>query len=333
MKRLLLLAVLLLAAVSLFGAEKSDVLIAPNGTVFSVASEPSEDGFTSSLALTIQAGEKSSRSVVPDSVDNGINSHPVLAYDADSDTLFVFWQRVSKDTASDLLIASYQKDVWDPATVIDSKQVVRYSLSVGITRSVRSQLRDGSTETIPALVLHAAWWEEGADGKDQGAHYAVMGLRGGAVVDPDVHDMSEYQRDATSDEKINKDFLRQVAILDGPTPDAVDVLYADPRTKSFYRTTLRPILDGRLHIPVGSRPGSKLGGPHGLSIDWSGQSGAMSSRDGGTIIFYNIGAEKVTYIQVSDGKWSDAQQVVLSSKVTADAAISALAKKLAAATQ
>jgi hypothetical protein len=330
MKKLLLVAVVLLFAAAAFGAENDhDTLIAPDGTVFNITGEPSEDGYTSSLGLTVQSGGKSSYSLVPDSID-GLNSHPVLAYDADSKTLFLFWQRVNNDASSDLLIASYQKDAWEPATIIDSKRVARFSLNVGITRSVRQKDRDGNVDTVPALVLHVAWWEEGG-ASGQGAHYAVMGLRGGAVVDPDVHDMSEFQRDDASDAKINQNFLRQVAILSGPTPDAVDVLYADPHSKSFYRTTLRPIVEGRLHIPVGARPG-KLGGPHALDVDWSGRSGAISSPDGNTVIFYNVGVENVTYLQVSDSKWSDPLHVALSAKVTADAVVNALNKMVAATT-
>ena len=53
-----------------------------NGTVYSIASEPSQNGVTAALALTVVSGGKTTHSVLPESVDNGMNGHPTLAYDA-----------------------------------------------------------------------------------------------------------------------------------------------------------------------------------------------------------------------------------------------------------
>jgi len=335
MKRLLLIvAVMLFAAAAFADVADRDVLITADGTVYSIISEPSENGQDASLALTVQADGKTTRSVVPDSVANGVNARPTLAYDAESKTLFVVWMRMPNATSSELLIAGYQNDKWRPAVAIDYKRALRYNLSVGITRRVQQLQRDGTIEDGAALVLHAAWWEQG--GENEGPRYAVMGLGGGTVSEPDIHDMTEFIADgdakAELDETFNHDFLRHVAVLEGPTPNAVDVVFADPHTRNFYRATLKPIADVRIHIPVGARPGGtpKLGGPKSLSIDWSGRTSTISSHDGKTLIFCNAGADKVSYVKFHDGEWSAAKQVALSDKVTAEMALAALARMAAA---
>jgi hypothetical protein len=337
MKRLLLtLAVMLFAGAAFAAAPDRDVLITKAGTVFSIVSEASQDGLNTSLALTIESGDKITHSVLPESVDNGVNSRPTLAYDVESDTLFVVWMRMPNDATSELLVAAYHDDQWQPALIIDGKRPAQlYNLNVGITHHVQQVQRDDAIIDVPALILHAVWWEAGA-GRD-GARYAVMGVKNGAISEADVHDMSEFlgSRDTSVEEPKtghNGDFLRHVALLSGPTPDAVDVLFGDQKTNSFYRTTLRPIAHVRIRIPVGARPGTPIAGPKkALGVDWTGRTSTLVSPDGNTIIFVNATDKKLSYVKYAGGDWSSVQQVTLSQRVTAEAAIGALAKMLAAA--
>src|SRR5204862_3434248 len=156
----------------------------------------------------------------------------------------------------------------------------------------------------------------------------------GAVSEPDIHDMSEFVTQDSdvvlADDKVSHSFYRHVAILDGPTPNAVDVLFSDPHTNSFYRATMRPIADVRIRIPVGSHPGPRLGGPHSLNVDWTGRAGTITSRDGNTIIFCNSDGTTLHYVKLSGGKWSALQSVALTDQVTAEAAMAALGKMVAA---
>ena len=334
MKRLVLIVALVLLATAAFAdALDRDMLITADGTVYSVVSEPAENGVNASLALTVQtSGGETIHSVLPDSVDNGINGRPTLAYDEESKTLFVMWMRLPNATSSELLVAAYQKETWQSAISIDYKQAVRYNFSVGITRRVRQVQRDGAFADGPALILHAAWWEQGSG--SEGPRYAVVGLGGGTVSQPDIHDLTDFvARDDTPvvvvEGTFNRDFLRHVAILNGPTPDAVDVLFADPRTNNFYRATLRPIADARVRIPVGAAPTPRLGGPKANSADWSGRTTTITSHDGKTIILASIGEEKVSYVKLHDGEWSAVQQINLTGSVTAEAAMGALARMAA----
>lgn len=334
MKRLLLFVAFVLLATSGFAATVDrDVLITRDGTVYSIISEPAETGPNAVLALSVQTPDgESQHSVVPDSINNGVNARPTLAYDEDSKTLIVMWMRLPNASSSELLVAAYQDATWQSAQSIDYKQGVRYNLSVGITRRVSQIQRDGSFEDGPALILHAAWWEEGNG--NAGPRYAVVSVGKGIISAPDIHDLTEFvARDETTvvvDAKFNHDILRHVAVLQGPTPDAVDVLFGDTRTNSFYKTTLRPIADGRLHIPVGVGPKPKLGGPKAFSADWSGRTGTISSPDGTTLILSNTTEEKVSYVKFSNGEWSAVKQIKLTGKVTAEDAMAALTRMAAA---
>jgi hypothetical protein len=336
MKRLLLtLAVMLFAGAAFAAVADRDVLITNGGTVFSIVSEPSQNGLNASLALTIESGDTITHSVLPESIDNGINTRPTLAYDVESDTLFVVWMRMPNEATSELMVAAYHDGKWQPALLIDGKRPAQlYNLNVGITHHVQQIQRDDEIVDAAALVLHAAWWESGAG--REGARYAVMGVQKGTISEADVHDMSEFlgARNTTEQSAPNpdRDFMRHVALLAGPTPDAVDVLFGDQGTHSFYRTTLRPIANVRIRIPVGARPGAPIAGPKkALGVDWTGRISTLVSSDGKTIVFANATDEKLTYVKYSDGNWSPVQQVTLTKRVTAEAAIAALAKMLAAA--
>src|SRR5437867_13242666 len=102
-----------------------------------------------------------------------------------------------------------------------------------------------------------------------------MPLSPSYISDPDVHDMTEFVN-AVGSTPVTHDFMRHVALIDGPSPDAVDVIYSDSRSSSFYRTTLKPIADLRIHIPAGVRGGPKLGAPHQLGFDWSGRTSTIT---------------------------------------------------------
>lgn len=338
MKRILLfVAVLLFATAAFAGGVDRDVLITADGDVYSISAESIEKSENTKLVLSVQRDGETTRSVVPESIDNGVNVRPTLAYDAESKTLLVVWMHMPDATSSELLVASYSNNEWRPAMAIDSKRAQRFNLSVGITHRLQTAVRDGSFEDRPALVLHAAWWEK--DGAVEGARYAVMGIAGGRVYEPEIHDMSTFvaSGDAKAnvdDKQFNTDFLRHVAVLPGPAANAVDVVFAEPKTQSFYRATLVPRLEVRIHIPVGARPGAppKLGGPKAFSADWSGRTGTITSADGKTVIFTSETADKLTYITLHNGEWSAIKQFSLKD-ISAESAMAALAKLAATATE
>ena len=342
MKRFVLpLLLVLLATAASAGVIDRDVLVTSDGTVYSIVSEPigdSGDGATSSqLALSVQKGASVTRAVVPETLNSGMNWRPALAYDADSKTLLLVWLRMPNAMSSEILVASYQNGKWDPAVSIDSKPyLIRYNLSVGITRRVSQLQKDGSYADVPVLLLHAAWWEQSGEG--EAARYALLNVEKGAVSSIELHDLREFidTPSATAGPDLNADhqMLRHVAVLDGPEPTSVDVLFANARTSTFHRVTLKPIADARVRIPVGHGPGGgSLHFPAAKSLPagWGGRTSTITSRDGNTLIFCNTVADHVSYLSYSNTAhaWSGVKDITLSDAVTADVAVSALARMIA----
>src|SRR5258707_295444 len=125
MKRLpVTLAILLLSASAFAQVADRDVLVTPEGTVYTVEQQtPSESSgvaATSILELSIQNGSSEAKHVlVPESLSAGFHSDGTLAYDASSKTLFVLWTHMPNAMSSELLLASYREGKWQPAVSID----------------------------------------------------------------------------------------------------------------------------------------------------------------------------------------------------------------------
>ena len=114
MKRLLLSFALALVAAAAFGAAADrDVLVTPDGTVYTVEQgiPSSSSGVAASniLELSVQNGSEAAQyTLVPESVLAGYHFGGTLAYDADSKTLFVLWTHTKSGMSSELLLASYR---------------------------------------------------------------------------------------------------------------------------------------------------------------------------------------------------------------------------------
>ena len=67
-----------------------------------------------------------------------------------------------------------------------------------------------------------------------------------------------------------------------------------------------------------------------LPTKWSGRTSTVTSRDGNTIAFCNTISDRVSYLTYNNASrsWSDVKEIALTDTVTADVAISALARML-----
>ena len=314
-----------------------DVLLTPNGTVYTVESVAAEGNTSSSLALTIDDGSSSLRQIVPESVDAGYNFNPAITYDSESDTLFVVWLRMPNIMSSEILLASYHNGVWQPAISIDDKSFrLRYNLRVAVRRRVAEPQSDGSLHDIPALVIHTVWWEQSGDGEL--ARHALVAIDKGVVSNIELHDLGEFLPPSTDttpivpDAAFNRELLKHPAIIDTTSADSVDVVFGDLRTNSLSRVTLRPIAETRIHVPIGHSGGDGGGGhlgiPLAFSADWSGRVSATISHDNTALLLYNISQSAVNFLLYSDGKWSVSKTVPLNDRLSADGAIAALARML-----
>lgn len=337
MKRLVLLALLFLVSTAASaGMIDRDVLVTGDGTVYSIVSDPAIGGLGSQLVLSVQEGTSVRHAIVPETINTGANWLPTLAFDADSSTLFLVWLHSPNAMSSEIMVSSFRAGRWDAAVSIDSKPyLIRYNLSVGITRRVSQLQKDGTYADVPALLVHAVWWEQSGDGES--ARYALLNVEKGSVRSIEIHDLREFietsSPTAVPEHNADRQFIRHVAVLDGPDASSVDVLFANAATTTFHRVTLKPVADARVRIPVGHGPGggSHFPAPRSLATGWAGRTTTVTSRDGNTIVFCNTMAGRVNYLSYSNSShsWSSVKEISLTDTVTADVAIAALARMIA----
>lgn len=334
MKRLLLIVAFVLLPAALFAQTSTDrdILLTPDGTLYtidSIASDNAQSGDVNrSLRLTVQQGSKSSTTEIPESINTGINWRPALAYDIDSKTLFVFWLRMPNSFSSELLLATIQNGKWQPAVSIDNQQYhLRYNLRIGITRHVSTIQTDGTYADSAALLVHAVWWEQNSSG--DAARYALMTIDKGSVTSFEIHDLSEFASQPDKPFDVGTDFnpevLKHPAIIEGT--DSVDVVFGDLNTRSLNRVTLKPVADGKIHIPIGHHGGTPFGPPQAFAADWNNRISLITSPvDDTKMAFYTSTKDGVSYVTLSNGAWSNVKTIATGSAVTADGAVNALSR-------
>jgi hypothetical protein len=332
MKRLLFVVVLL-AAPALF-AETSDrsVLLAPNGTLYTIESQrnaapTSEMQSTRFLSLTIQNGVNVIHTNVPASLTGGNNWQPELAFDDASATLFVFWLRSQNSVlgTNELLFCTFQNGKWNAASSVeDIPYHFRFNLRIGVTRSV--QLTDpdtGAVRQVPGLSVHAVWWDESSSA--QVARYAMLSIDRGVVTDVYRRDLLDFVNSANL-RQFDLDFdsqeiLRHSIVFESPEHDTVDVVFGDLQSNTVHRLTLRPVLQSRVRIPIGVRDTSYPGPKHQIAADTS-LSGISTPPD--RLVYYYKTGDAVKYLLFQDGAWSEAKSIAVTADVSAETAVAAL---------
>ncbi|HEX7678249.1 MAG TPA: hypothetical protein VF713_09005 [Thermoanaerobaculia bacterium] len=341
MKRLLVSFALVLTAATAFGqAADRDVAVTPDGTVYTVeaATPPADSSMVAmqTLALTIQNGNDVSHLYVPDSMTSGYHFGGALAYDSDSNTLFVLWIHSDDGYSTELLLTSFHGGKWEPAVSIDNDPYRRRSnLRLGITRRVSQLQTDGSYADVPALLLHAVWWEEA--GKSEAARYALLTTEKGALSSIEIHSLEEFIAPADEaynavDSTFNKEILRHPAIVSPPMQSSVDVVFGDNKSNSIHSVTLRPIADARVHIPVGIGGGNggpkprSLSAPPTFSADWKGPITVIERAD--RLVFANASETSLNYITYANGAWTSVKSIAIDARFPAEAALAAIDKML-----
>jgi hypothetical protein len=315
-----------------------DMLVTPAGTVYTIEqqtpSASSSVDATNVLALSIQNGSETQHMFVPESLSAGYHSSAALAYDTDSKTLFVLWIHMPNGMSSELLLASYHDGKWQRAVSIDDQRYnIRRNLRLGITRRVSQLQKDGTYADVPALLLHAVWWQETGNGDE--ARYAMMPIDNGGVSEAsiDVHSLEEFVGDNetvnTVDSSFNPEILRHPAIVSSPMQTAVDVVFGDAKRNSIHTVTLHPTAQTRIHIPVGiggngGRPAPFILAPQSFHADWKGPVTVLAHSD--RLVFANATDKALSYITYSNGSWSDVKSIALDSKFPAEAALAAVDK-------
>ena len=338
MKRLLLVLALAVLPTTIFAdAIDRDVLLTPEGTLFTVESALNDGSAPSNvkflLKLNIQGTNAQAQTInVPDSLTAGMHTHPALAWDSDSKTLFVFWLKMANPTSSELLLASYRDGVWQPAVSVGNST---FHLVSNLQIRTMHRIAD-----VPLLV-HAVWWEDTGD--TESARYGLFVIERGAVSTMYLDDLSNllyidasgnptvqlppmYQVDAN----FNREILRHPSLIDTGAADSIDVEFGDVKTNTFNRATLKPIIQGRIHIPIGHMPGPRAVAPKSFISPWTGPVDTIVSGRDGSMLLYNTTKDAVNYLvySSSNASWSSVKSIALSDKLSADAAIAALSRMM-----
>jgi hypothetical protein len=310
--------------------------VTPEGTLFTVESvlndgtAPADVKFL--LRVTIQPTNGQAQTLsVPDSLTAGMHTHPALAWDSESQTLFVFWLKMPNPTSSELLLSSYRGGAWQPAVSVGNST---YHLVSNL------QIRTSHRIADQPLLVHAVWWEDTGD--TESAHYGLFVIEKGAVstiylddlsnllyIDPNGNPTVQLPATYPVDANFNREILRHPSLIDTGASDSIDVLFGDVKTNSFNRVTLKPIIQGRIHIPIGHAPGPRTVAPKSFISPWTGPIDTIVSGRDGSMLLYNTTKDAVNYLVYSaGGTWSSVKSIPLSDKLSADAAIAALSRMM-----
>lgn len=325
MKRLLIVAALVVAPALFAQSSDRTILLAPNGTMYTAESKLNADS-TRYVGLTIQNGTNVIHTSVPATVNNGTNWQPELAFDDASSTLFVFWLR-SQSTVlgtNELLFCTFQNGKWNDASAIDDVPYhFRYNLRIGVTRTVQMTDDSGNPKQVPGLTVHAAWWDDSAEG--EAARYAMLTVDKGVVTDVYRRNLVDfvnnaYVRQFDLDEK-TKELLRHPVVFESQDHDTVDVVFGDMQTNVIHRLTLKPVLQTRVRIPIGLHDTTYPTPHHNIVGDT--QVSAISTPPDRLVFYYRRGGE-VRYLTFQNGAWSDEKSIAITSEVSAESAVAAL---------
>lgn len=337
MKRLLVVLALAIFPTTLLAQASADrdVLLTPEGTLYTIESTLNDGAAPADvqrfLRLTIQrVNAKAQTLTVPDTLTAGAHSHAALAFDSSSGTLFVFWLKMTNFASSELLLTSYRDGVWQPAVSVGS-----HTWRVESNLRIRTSHRTGDDP----LLVHAVWWEDSGD--VEAPRYGLFVIEKGVVSTIYLEDLSNFlyvdengqpnlQRPTAFpvDANFNREILRHPTLLDNGTSDSIDVLFGDVKTNSFNRVTLKPVIQGRIHIPIGFHPGPRAVAPKSFTQPWTGSIDTLISTRDGSMLIYNATKDAVDYIVYSGGSWSSVKSVALSDKLSADAAVAALSRMM-----
>ena len=339
MKKLAVFLALLILPVIATANEDREILLTPDGTLYTVERAWSRDypfvaaQSNSFLLLNERRGDQYVRYIVPGTLADGIHTNPTLAYDAESKTVFLFWQYSHSLMHSELYFSAFSDGNWTPELTFGSARNARSNLRIAVTRKVTV---DGPTGqyVLPEINVHAVWWEYNTATGKQSAQYALVGIEKGQVIPPTetyaLSSFGELSPKAEAEPGFNADILKHPALFVTPGQDAVEIIFGNTETNAFRRVTVRPLkpgLDARIRIPVGVKDQPLTGSPRFRNTSSDDRIAAMTGESD-RVVFYLRDNAAVHYVMYKNGTWAAPQAISLDSQVTSDAAVSAIRRML-----
>lgn len=333
MRKLIVVAALLFVPL-LATAQQPDALLTPDGTLYTVQFERSEEHpdvvteASAYLKLTARRGDEVTSEIIPATLERGGNHNPTIAFDAESGLLFVFWIQSQGMLSNQLMFTSRSADgVWAPATTFgDGFYDYRKNLRVAVTR----KFRDEDENLRAGLSVHLAWWELNTTTGKHSAKYAMASIRGGEIADFTPLDLSEFVQPVVEpgfqemQAPANRDVLSQPVLFPTPIQDSVVLLFGDIETGTMTQVRITPrkiIGNGRLRVPGGRREGTyrapAMDVPSNLRVE-----GVYA--DTGRIALYAVDHGKLRYVMMNGQTWSDQFSISLDENLSGSAAVDAL---------
>jgi hypothetical protein len=339
-KLLLVVLTLCLYPITLAATPRDrDMLLTPTGTVYSVETVENLNVTGNSplryLALTLQSGDERQVIPVPETLKGGDHTRPALAYDSDAETLFVFWQKAPSPMATELLFCSYHNGEWSAPTSISGTAAFRFrsNLRVAVTHKFEQiDEKTGEATVVPGVTVHAVWWED--SGLSQSARYAMLSIEKGIVASVAVRDLSDFiavgPADLRAPNPALSSLLRHPSVQELPSRQQVEVVFGDSISNRIHRATLKPVTDGRVRIPIGVRDTSHSGPRNRVGFESNSARVSILTGADETLAFYAESDDALHYVVYANGDWSSEKSVTLSERISAEAAVEALRKMLAA---
>lgn len=332
MKKLLLLLCLVCLPV-LAAAQSREALLTPDGTLFTIDTHVNEPGSLSAahLVLRVQRGSEVVPEIVPATLEEGAHMQPAIAYDADAQMLFVFWLRYTGLTGSQLMFACRDANgTWGNAQVFGERFNPRDNLRVTVTRKVT----DADGHVSAGVSVHLVWWEFDTDDGSESARYAMIPIENGKIVgEPQRLALDSFVDASSHDvapEAVDTAVLKQPLLFSSPTQDSVLVVFGELGMNRLHQVRIKPvktvISDGRLRVPVGREEGNGVGAPHFASASNARVEGLYGNSD--RIALYTRGTDRLDYVIMKDGAWSETRAITLDSEITSGAAVDALRRLL-----
>jgi hypothetical protein len=338
-KAVLLLALLLVPVLATAQAER-ELLLTPDGTMFSVERATShadvEAAAMSYLVLSIRRDGPPVREVIPVTLSAGSHMNPALAYDAESEMLFMFWERAQSLVSRELLLATRNREgKWSEAVAFGSGgNVYRTNLRIAVTRKVDVVPANDDPFVMAGVSVHAVWWEQNRIDQNEQAQYAIFSIYDGDIR-YEQHSLASLlttleKRDPQPvPEGFDPEVLRHPAVFSAATSDSVDVIFGDMQTNGFHRIGIRPgkrYSDARVHIPLG-RKETNFPSPAFGAASNSVRIGTING-DPDRIAFYTRAQDAVRYVTYKDDHWSAMQSIALDEQVSGEAAVDAIRRLL-----
>ena len=331
MKRLLVLLGLIALPLFAAAAESPEVLLTSAGDLFSIASEAPAEGSTSQatlhLVLTERRDDQLIREIVPATMERGKHTNPLLGYDGDSGTLFVFWiQHLGAIYNQLFFVTRDSAGHWSEPTEFGNPYNYRENLRVAVTRKVTGE---NGVDSSAGLSIHATWWEFDSRTGRESAQYHMLSIENGSVVDVGELDLSQFvDHNNAGYAEIDRTVLKYPMFVTSSRQDNVLLTFGAFETQNFTQVRITPKIkgEGRLRVPIGKRVGGftapRMNVNAGSSLE-----GVFGENN--TLALYTNVDDAIRYAILSNGEWSETRTIMLDDRVSNDLAVSALRKMVA----